>query len=88
MKEILKPLTPPGALVEADEARNLLLVAANSVEVVNLIELVQTFDIDWLAKRSVGVFPVNSTGADVMIKELNAVFDLRDGEGVRPVAVA
>ncbi|WP_146906980.1 type II secretion system secretin GspD [Arenimonas daejeonensis] len=77
MKKVLEPYARPNAVVNVDNARNMITLAGTRSELQNYLRTVQIFDVDWLAGMSVGVFPLQSGEAAQIVEELNGVF----GEG-------
>ena len=77
MKKVLEPYARPNAVVSVDNARNLIVVAGTRAELQNYLRTIETFDVDWLAGMSVGVFPLLSAEAAQVVGELEGVF----GEG-------
>jgi general secretion pathway protein D len=71
-------LTRPGAL-RADPARNLLMVQGTEAERRDALQMIASFDVEWLKHQSVGIYPLKSTSPDTMIHELERVFDTADG---------
>ena len=62
MAEILKPVARDDAFVRVDEGRNLLILAGTQLQLEGWLDIVTTFDVDQLAGKSVGIFPLaNST---------------------------
>ena len=57
-----------------DEARNLLLLAGTSQEVQTLLNVVKTFDVDWLAGMSFALYPLEYVDAKTIAGELAEVF--------------
>lgn len=78
--EVIKPLLPEKTGVNVDAGRNTLIVSGSSAEFDRIIDLVATFDIDVLRGRSFGLFPLAHVSPDDVIKELEAVFNLKAGE--------
>jgi general secretion pathway protein D len=76
MEKLIKPYARNNAIVQVDNARNILVLAGTRAELQNYLRTVEIFDVDWLAGMSVGVFPV-SGDAIKMVGELDKVF----GEG-------
>jgi general secretion pathway protein D len=72
--KLLEPFAPPGGTVQIEPSRNLLLLAGSASELNTLTELVATFDIDWLAGMSFGLFPLESAPADEVVVELGEIF--------------
>jgi general secretion pathway protein D len=79
--EVIKPLLEEKTAVNVDPNRNALIVSGSSAELERILDLVATFDIDVLRGRSFGLFPLAHVAPEDVIKELEAVFDLKEGEG-------
>jgi len=66
-------------------SRNLLLVQGTTAERQAALDMVATFDVEWLRDQSVGVYPLKSTSPETMIGELERIFETREdglGQGV------
>jgi general secretion pathway protein D len=74
MEKILQPFAPPGGVMKVDEARNLLLLAGSSQELNTMLDVVKTFDVDWLAGMSYGFFNLNYVDAKTAVTELSEIF--------------
>jgi general secretion pathway protein D len=74
LQKILEPLKPVKGLLRVDEARNLLLVAGTPEELSNVRDTVRAFDVDQLRGMSVGLFRLQAVDAQVVLKELEAIF--------------
>jgi general secretion pathway protein D len=71
-------LARPGA-IHVDQGRNLLLIQGTTSEREAAIDVISTFDDEWLRNQSVGVYPLKSTSPETMIQELERVFQTEDG---------
>lgn len=78
MQEVLTPYVRQGGIVKADNSRNLLVIAGTRADLENYLQTIETFDVDWLAGMSVGVYPLERVEATTVVPELEKVF----GEGV------
>jgi general secretion pathway protein D len=65
--------------IRVDQARNLLLIQGTAPEREAAVDMISTFDVEWLRNQSVGVYPLKSTSPETMIEELERVFETRDG---------
>jgi general secretion pathway protein D len=74
MEKILQPFAPPGGVMKVDEARDLLLLAGSSRELDTMLDVVKTFDVDWLAGMSYGFFNLNYVDAKTAVTELAEIF--------------
>ena len=74
MEKILEPFTAPGAILRVDRARNLILLAGTRQELGNLLDIVEIFDVDWLAGMSVSLVQLKYTETKDVIEDLEKVF--------------
>ena len=65
--------------IRVDAARNLLFVQGTASERSAAIDVISTFDVEWLRNQSVGVYPLKSTSPESMIQELERVFETSNG---------
>ncbi len=75
MAEILEPFTEDSGVLRIDQERNLIILAGMSRDLALWLETVETFDVDWFAGKSVGIFPLTEVSAEQIIVELRAIFD-------------
>lgn len=66
-------------MIRADSSRNLILVQGTGSERRNAVDLVLSFDADFLKGQSVGIFPVQNSNPGPIIAELDKIVD--SGEG-------
>jgi general secretion pathway protein D len=71
-------LSRPGAL-RVIPSRNVVLVQGTTAERQSALDLIATFDVEWLRNQSVGVYPLKSTSPETMISELERIFENVDG---------
>jgi len=74
MEKILQPFARDGGILRVDESRNLLLLAGTSQQLASMLDVVRTFDVDWLAGMSFALFPVEYVDAKTLSEELETVF--------------
>jgi general secretion pathway protein D len=74
MEKLLKPYVRPGAVVQTDAARNLIVLSGSRAELENYLRTVRIFDVDWLKGMSVGVFPIQSAEPEKIVTALEKVF--------------
>jgi general secretion pathway protein D len=65
--------------IRVDAARNLVFVQGTTSERSAAIDVISTFDVEWLRNQSVGVYPLKSTSPESMIQELEKVFETSNG---------
>src|SRR6266581_4754764 len=71
-------LSRPGAL-RVIPSRNLVLIQGTTAERQSALDLIATFDVEWLRNQSVAVYPLKSTSPETMIGELERIFESSDG---------
>ena len=74
LAESLQGFVAPGRQLVADPARNILMFTGPGVEAADLLSLVRTFDVDWMAGMSFGLFPLDVAKPEVVVEELSAIF--------------
>ena len=68
----------PG-MARADATRNLILIQGSGSERNNAVELVLSFDADWMKGQSVGIFPIENSNPEPIISELEKILDTGEG---------
>ncbi len=74
MEKLLLPYAREGAVVSADNARGLMILAGTRGELRNYMQTIEIFDVDWLESMSVGLFPLERVEADTVLSELETIF--------------
>jgi general secretion pathway protein D len=74
MEKVLKPYARPNAVVNVDNARNVISIAGTRAELENYLRTIEIFDVDWLSGMSVGVFPLTTGKANKVVSDLEKVF--------------
>ena len=77
---VLEPMVPKGAIVQADDARNILALKGSPVEIDTMLDSISIFDVDVMRGMSFAVVPVKTSQPEKMVDELKAVFS-SDKEG-------
>ena len=77
MQKLLEPYARQGAILSADNARSLIFLSGTRTEMENYLQAVETFDVNWLERMSVGLFPLQRVEVATVVPELQAIF----GEG-------
>ena len=78
MAAILQPFAGEG-IVGIDAKRNVIVLAGTSADQRAWQETITSFDVDWLANRSVGIFPVRGRSAQSIVNGLNEIVGAEDG---------
>jgi general secretion pathway protein D len=74
MQKLLKPYARAEAVVSADSARSMIVMAGTSSELANYQRTIDVFDVDWLKGMSVGVFSLRNVEVAKIMPELDKVF--------------
>jgi len=77
MEKVLAPYAKEGAIVKADNARNLLFLSGTKRELSMYMNTINIFDVDWLEGMSTGIFTLERVESDTVVSEMEAIF----GEG-------
>ncbi len=75
MSEILAPILPPKAVIKVDPARNILMLAGTRDELTKAMDLVDTFDVNFIAGMSFGLFSLENTDATSTVAEIKEIFN-------------
>jgi len=79
MAKIIEPLAPSGAVINADRARNLLIVGGTRHERDTISDIVAIFDVDWLSGMSFALVPLEFAQPKETITDLERVFGAASG---------
>ena len=74
MQKLIKPFVRKDAVLLADPARNLLVLAGTPQELADDERMIRTFDVDWLRGTSVGVFNLEYARVGELMPKLNSLF--------------
>ena len=85
MADILRPVAREDTFVRVDPSRNLLILAGTQLQLEGWLQIISTFDVDQLAGKSVGIFPLTNSTVEDVFKELQLILDGTDQEaaGIR-----
>jgi general secretion pathway protein D len=74
MARLIEPFAVDQSAIKVDEVRNLLILQGTQRELRHLIDTIDTFDVDFLAGMSVGIFPLQGADVKTLVAELDKVF--------------
>jgi len=80
MQKIIEPVLSDGALIHANEQRNLLVLAGTASELHRYLETVAVFDVDWMKGMSIGLFALDHVSPSDLIKELEQALGGQSGK--------
>ena len=81
MRDILTPISPPGAILRFDPTRNYLLLAGTNAEISAMLEAVSVFDVDWMQGKSVALHALNDVAPQAVASQLEEIFRSDEGAG-------
>ena len=81
MAKILEPFARDAQAIRVDTTRNLLIMAGTERELRHLMDTVDTFDINWMAGMSVGVFTLQNADVKSVMDELDKAIGTNDKTG-------
>lgn len=79
LREVVEAFVPPGRVLRIDAARNLVVFVGTSPESKDIEDLIATFDVDWMAGMSFGLFPLQVADPESMATELERIFAQQEG---------
>lgn len=79
--QFVQPIMSSPDDLRVDATNNLILVSGTSQERQAVLDTLAGLDTDWMADKSVGIFPVEATTPEAIIPELEAIFDVRPQSG-------
>ncbi|MCX8099660.1 MAG: type II secretion system secretin GspD [Geminicoccaceae bacterium] len=84
--QFIQPLVKKPEDIRVDQAANLVLFTGTAAERQAALDTLAILDVDWLANRSVGIFPLQYATPEALIPELETLFaePLQPGMGLRP----
>ncbi|WP_157088475.1 type II secretion system secretin GspD [Bradyrhizobium jicamae] len=71
---VLEPMVPKGAIVQADDQRNILALKGSPAEIESMLDSISVFDVDVMKGMSFAVVPVKTPQPEKMVDELKAIF--------------
>lgn len=74
MEKLLQPYAREGAILKADNARSMIMIAGSRRELENYLSTIEVFDVDWIKGMSIGLFPLEQVEAKTLGPELDQIF--------------
>jgi general secretion pathway protein D len=82
--QFIQPLVASPEDIRIDPGRNAILFSGTGVERQNVLDTLADLDVDWMAGKSIGLFPLQRANAEAVLPELQAVFAPFDPTGAEP----
>jgi general secretion pathway protein D len=79
LARLLEPYVGEAARLFVDAARNVIVISGSPSARQNVINLIQVFDVDYLAGQSYALFPTKSGDPNRIARDLEAALQLNDG---------
>jgi general secretion pathway protein D len=79
MEKILAQVVPSGSVIPVASTRDVLIIAGTEEERTAIMQVIGTFDVDWLSGMSFGLFPLQEADASVLTRELWDVLGTQTG---------
>lgn len=73
-EKLMQPFARAGAVLKADNARSLILLAGTPGDLDNYVGTLRTFDVDWMKGMSFGLFRAERVEVKDLMPELEAIF--------------
>jgi general secretion pathway protein D len=73
MAKLLEPFAKDAQAIRPDITRNLLILSGTELELRHLRETIDTFDIDWMAGMSAGIFTLQNADVKSVAQEIDKV---------------
>ncbi|MGE4073759.1 MAG: type II secretion system secretin GspD [Lysobacterales bacterium] len=74
MEKLLQPYAKEGAILKADNARSIIVVAGSRRELENYMATIDVFDVDWIKGMSIGLITLEQAEAKTLGPELEQIF--------------
>ncbi len=74
LRQTIDAILPKGVSVQTDSARNLLILSGTGDDVTPVLDLIKSFDVDWLAAMSFAIYPLETSSPRAVVADLNTVF--------------
>ena len=82
--QFIQPLVASPEDIRIDPGRNAILFSGTGVERQNVLDTLADLDVDWMAGKAIGLFPLQRANAEAVLPELQAVFAPFDPTGAEP----
>ena len=82
--QFIQPLVASPEDIRIDPGRNAILFSGTGVERQNVVETLADLDVDWMAGKAIGLFPLERANAEAVVPELQAIFAPFDPTGSEP----
>ena len=78
LTKLLEGLAAKPGAIRSDPSGNMLIVVGDGAERQSALETVRSFDVDWMAGQSVGVYPVQNSAPEPVVADLEKIMDSGD----------
>ncbi len=74
LADLLEPFVVNQGAIQVDTNRNTLLLIGSADQNATMTDLIEIFDVDWMAGMSFGLYPLKAVGATQLASELDQIF--------------
>lgn len=74
LKQTLEPYLPKDAVLQADSARNLLILSGAGVDLSTVSDMINAFDINWIKGMSFAIVPLQTAAPKSVVDQLDRIF--------------
>lgn len=74
MKTLLSPVSDGKTILHTDPTRNIIYLLGSQSQLRSLVDVIDTFDVDWLRGMSFALIPVQVSDPAILTKELETIF--------------
>ena len=82
--QFIQPLVASPEDIRIDPGRNAILFSGTGIERQNVVETLADLDVDWMAGKAIGLFPLDRANVEAIVPELQAIFAPFDPTGAEP----
>jgi general secretion pathway protein D len=82
--QFIQPLVASPEDIRIDPGRNAILFSGTGIERENVVETLADLDVDWMAGKAIGLFPLERANVEAVVPELQAIFAPFDPTGAEP----
>lgn len=74
IRNVLEPILPQNAILQADGKRNVLLITGTDRALSRARDMARMFDVDWMEGMSIGLLPVQYGDVEDLVEQLRFIF--------------
>jgi general secretion pathway protein D len=79
LQKVVQPFVPLGASLQTDSAHNVMVLSGTSEDMDSLVNLIRSFDTDWLSRMSFALVPLRNGTADAIASQMQEIVAAASG---------